>query len=73
MISIEYDKLEEVSRELNKLYDMLQYHLEGTKRDLRGICFTPLQMFKCPQIWELDDDMVDLQQKGNGILDDIQE
>jgi len=73
MVSIDYDKLNEVSVALKKLYEMVQYNLEGSKLEYNSICITPLEALMCPQIGDLEDDMDKLQSRGNEALEDIQE
>jgi len=73
MVSIDYDKLNEVSVALKKLYEMVQYNLEGSKLGYNSICITPLEALMCPQIGNFEDDMDMLQARGNESLEDIQE
>lgn len=72
MISITYSKLDDVCKALKDFQGMLSEYLDGSKRALNDIYFTPLEMLECPKIHVLEEDMYKLQGQGKHTYEDIQ-
>lgn len=72
MISIVYAKLEDTCQALKDFNNILSEYLDGSKRTLSDIYFTPLEMMECPKIHTLEGNMDKLQGQGKQTYQDIQ-